>query len=48
MSIITKAEQRSIIREKINNISYFDRSFKSHMIVDDIIKSGLMLMLILT
>ena len=41
MSIITKAEQRSKKKKKINNISYFDRSFKSHMIVDDIIKSGL-------
>lgn len=41
MSILTKAEQRKIVREKLNNMSYFDRSFKSQMIVSDIINSKL-------
>ena len=39
MCTLTKAEQRAIVREKLNNMSYFDRSFKSQMIVSDIINS---------
>lgn len=42
MCILSKEEQRAEIREKIANISYFDRSFKSHLICDDIIKSRLL------
>ncbi len=41
MSTITKESQRAIAREKLNNMSYFDRSFKSQMIVSDIINSKL-------
>lgn len=41
MCILTKAEQRAEIKKRIENISYFDRSFKSHLICDDIIKSRL-------
>ena len=39
MCTLTKAEQRAIVREKLNNMSYFDRSFKSQMIVSDIINT---------
>ena len=39
MCILTKEEQRKIARENLNKMSYFDRSFKSQMIVSDIINS---------
>lgn len=41
MCILTKEEQRKIARENLNKMSYFDRSFKSQMIVSDIINSKL-------
>lgn len=41
MCILTKAEQRKIASENLNKMSYFDRSFKSQMIVSDIINSKL-------
>ncbi|MDE6967502.1 MAG: 5-formyltetrahydrofolate cyclo-ligase [Clostridia bacterium] len=40
MCTTTKQEQRKIVKEKLNNMSYFDRGFKSQMICDDIIRSG--------
>ncbi len=41
MCTLTKEEQRKIVKEKLNQMSYFDRSFKSQMIVSDIINSKL-------
>lgn len=42
MCILTKDECRKIVREKLNSMSDFDRSFKSEMIIDDIITSRLL------
>lgn len=41
MCTLTKDEARKIVKERLNNMSYFDRSFKSQMIVSDIINSKL-------
>ena len=42
MSILTKDKARLIAREKLNNMSDFDRTFNSEMVIDDIIASGLL------
>lgn len=42
MCILTKSEQRKIVKEKLDKMSFFDRSFKSELIVDDIIASGIL------
>lgn len=42
MSIITKSEARKIARENLGNMSEFERTFSSEMIIDDIIASGLL------
>lgn len=41
MSILTKEQQRKMLRERLDAMSYFDRGFKSQLICDDIIRSGI-------
>lgn len=41
MCILTKEDIRKRTREKLNNMSDFERSFKSELLVDDIIASGI-------
>lgn len=43
MCITTKAELRTSIRAKLSNMTPFERTLKSELIVDDIIASGIVL-----